>query len=230
MAVFEVEGYRPRDEGVYVSHAVAGKQVARFAMRDDRTLFLLVFAAGQAACVDAHDTRVHKAALRAEFNHVGWECPQILEALDVFHELYLDNVSQIRMDAWTCGRVTLAGDAASCPSLLAGQGTALAMIAAYVLAGELGKDGDTSLDGLRRFEQLLRPFVSAKQLAAAQFAGSFAPKTRLGVVLRNQVTKAFAIPFVAQLTLGRLLLDRIDLPDYSPKEKRVSTEPRLRLG
>jgi 2-polyprenyl-6-methoxyphenol hydroxylase-like FAD-dependent oxidoreductase len=44
VAAFEVGGYRPRDELVYVSHSVPGKQVARFAMRDDRTLFLLIFA------------------------------------------------------------------------------------------------------------------------------------------------------------------------------------------
>ena len=34
---------------------------------------------------------------------------------------------------------SLVGDAAFCPSLLAGQGSALAMIGAYVLAGELGQ-------------------------------------------------------------------------------------------
>ena len=45
VAAFEVDGYRPRDEGVYVSYAAPGRQVARFAMRGDRTLFLFVFAA-----------------------------------------------------------------------------------------------------------------------------------------------------------------------------------------
>lgn len=47
---------------------------------------------------------------------------------------------QIQMDpphgSWTCGRV-LVGDAAICVSLLAGQGSALAMVAAYLLAGGL---------------------------------------------------------------------------------------------
>lgn len=230
VAAFEVEGYRPRDERVYVSHAVAGKQVARFAMRDDRTLFLLVFAADQAAPIDAHDTQAHKAVLHTEFDRVGWECPQILAALNTCDELYFDHVSQIRMDAWTRGRVTLVGDAAFCPSLLAGQGSALAMIAAYVLAGELRKDGGESLHGLQRYEKLLRPFMAAKQKAAAQFAGSFAPKTRFGVVLRNQITKAFAIPFVAKLTLGRSLLDRIDLPNYPSQGKGVPAETRHRIG
>src|SRR5271165_1803307 len=56
-------------------------------------------------------------------------------------EVYFDRVSQIQMDTWSQGRVGLIGDAAFCPSLLAGQGAALAMTAAYVLAGELAQTG-----------------------------------------------------------------------------------------
>ena len=43
VAAFEVEGYRPRDELVYLSHGVPGRQISRFSMRDDKTLFLFVF-------------------------------------------------------------------------------------------------------------------------------------------------------------------------------------------
>ena len=43
VAAFEVEGYRPRDELVYVSHGVPGRQISRFSMRDDKTLFLFIF-------------------------------------------------------------------------------------------------------------------------------------------------------------------------------------------
>ena len=89
-----------------------------------------------------------KALLNAKFGDAGWECPQILAALDESDDLYFDRVSQIRMDAWSKGRVALVGDAAFCVSLLAGQGSALAMAAAYVLAGELGRAGAASAGGL----------------------------------------------------------------------------------
>jgi hypothetical protein len=59
-----------------------------------------------------------------------------------------------------------------------------------------------------------------KQQAAEKLATSFTPKTRWGLFLRNQITKAFAIPFIAKLVMGGSLLDRIDLPDYS-KEHAV---------
>ncbi len=214
VAAFQTEGYRPRDELVYVSYAGPGKQVARFAMRGDRTMVLFVLAADRPPAVDAHDIAAQKALLNETFRDAGWECPQILAALDRSDDLYFDRVSQIHMDAWSKGRVALVGDAAFCASLLAGQGSALAMGAAYVLAGELGRRGATPETAFQRYEAVLRPLIATKQKAAKQFASGFAPKTRFGVFLRNQVTKAFAIPFVAKLAMGSSLIDRIDLPDY----------------
>lgn len=218
VAAFECEGYRPRDEGVYVSFAVPGKQISRFAMRDDRTMFLFVFAADQPPAVEAHDTQAQKAMLHREYDQAGWESAQILEALDRCDELYFDRVSQIRMGGWSRGRVVLVGDAAFCPSLLAGQGSALAMTASYVLAGELAKADGQFQRAFRRYEDLLRPFIAGKQKAAEQFAGSFAPKTRLGLFLRNQITKAFGWPLVANVAIGNSLLDRLTLPDYPKRD------------
>ena len=44
VAAFEVDGYRPRDEDVYVVFCEPGRMLARFALHDDRTLFLFVLA------------------------------------------------------------------------------------------------------------------------------------------------------------------------------------------
>ena len=214
VAAFAVNGYRPRDEDVYVSYSLPGKHVARFAMRDDRTMFLLVFT-DQGAQLDPQDTNAHKDALRAEFGQAGWECSQILTAMDSTDEVYFDRVSQIRINTWSQGRVGLIGDAAFCPSLLAGQGAALSMIAAYVLAGELGRTGGEPKEAFERYEHRLQPFIASKQKSAVDFAGSFAPKTRLGLFFRNRITKVFNLPFIAKFAMGPSLLDRIDLPDYA---------------
>ena len=82
-----------------------------------------------------------KTILRETYADGGWECAQILDRLDAAPELYFDRVSQICMPRWSKGRVALVGDAAFCVSLAAGQGSALAMTAAYALAGELRKRG-----------------------------------------------------------------------------------------
>ncbi len=214
VAAFEVAGYPNRDERVYVTYELPGKQVARFAMREDRTLFLLVFAADRALPIAPRDVPSQKARLHAEFDRAGWECRRVLAALDDCDDLYFNSVSQIHMNTWSRGRVALVGDAAFCPSLLAGQGSALAMIGAYVLAGELAAAGGRWQTAFHRYQNLLLPFMEGKQKAAEQFARSFAPKTQFGLFVRNQITKALAIPFVAELTLGRLIHDAIDLPDY----------------
>lgn len=216
VAAFETTGYPQRDEDVYISYTTPGKQVARFSMRNNRTLFLFVFV-DEEGLINPDDTKACKEALRSKFGNIGWECPQILAAMESCDELYFDRVSQIRMETWSRGRVGLIGDAAFCPSLLAGQGSALAMIAAYVLAGELGRPNTPTEEALKRYETQLHPFMLEKQKAAERLARSFTPRTRLGLSLRNQVTKAFSIPFFTKLLMGPGLLDRFNLPDYSKK-------------
>ena len=118
------------------------------------------------------------------------------------------------MPHWSQGRIALVGDAAFCVSLMAGQGSALAMTAAYVLAGELGRPTASHLDAFARYESLLRPYIATKQRVAKSFSSGFAPKTALGVAFRNLVVSATAIPGVARYTFGRDLVDKLALPNY----------------
>ena len=110
--------------------------------------------------------------------------------------------------------MTLAGDAASGVSLLAGQGTALAMVAAYILAGELHRANGDYAEAFRRYQDLFGPFVLRKQKAALHFAGAFAPKSKFSLFLRNQLFKLMAIPWIADIAVGRDFADRIALPKY----------------
>ncbi len=212
VAAFEADGYRPRDELVYMVHREVGQQVGRFSMRDDRTLFLFIFA-DQDPAVPA-DLDGQRALLGARYSRSGWECPTILEALDRSSTLYMDRVSQIQMERWAQGRVALVGDAAFCVSLLAGQGSALAMVGAYVLAGELKRANGDHAVAFARYQERLKAFIAAKQRAAVKFASFFAPRSRFGMFLGNQITKLMAIPFVAELAVGRELRDALELPEY----------------
>jgi 2-polyprenyl-6-methoxyphenol hydroxylase-like FAD-dependent oxidoreductase len=118
------------------------------------------------------------------------------------------------MDAWSDGRVALVGDAAFCVSLLAGQGSALAMTATYVLAVELATSPDRPQEAFRRYEDRLRPFIHAKQRVAERFAAAFVPRTRRGIFFRNQVIKAFRVPAIAKVAIGRDICDQLQLPRY----------------
>jgi 2-polyprenyl-6-methoxyphenol hydroxylase-like FAD-dependent oxidoreductase len=212
VAACEVSGFRPRDEDVYVMYGQPGRMIGRFTLRDDRTLLLFVFAADRAAVPTTLDRQ--KAMLQEAYGAGKWDCPKILSELERTDKLYFDSVSQIRMPGWSRGRVVLVGDAAFCVSLLAGQGSALAMISAYVLAGELGAAAGDHSEAFARYEARLRGYIDAKQRGAVRFAGAFAPRTRAGLAFRNLVIRTFAVPGLAKLAIGREIADSLPLPDY----------------
>jgi 2-polyprenyl-6-methoxyphenol hydroxylase-like FAD-dependent oxidoreductase len=213
VAAFETAGYRPRDESVYIIYSEPRRMLARFALRDDRTLFLFVFADRDRSAF-AHDLQTQKAVLRQEYAGGGWETYQILIELDRARDLYFDRVSQIYMPRWSQARIALVGDAAFCVSLMAGQGSALAMTAAYVLAGELGRPGQRYNEAFDLYERLLRPFIETKQRGAKRFSSAFAPRTDLGLFLRNLIIRATALPGLARLSFGRDIVDTLQLPEY----------------
>jgi 2-polyprenyl-6-methoxyphenol hydroxylase-like FAD-dependent oxidoreductase len=103
--------------------------------------------------------RGRQAVLADVFADVGWECPRILAAMDDVTGIYFDRVSQIRMDRWTRRRIALVGDAAACVSLLAGEGTGLAIAEAYVLAGELRRYRGDHAAAFGRYQERMMPLL-----------------------------------------------------------------------
>lgn len=129
----------------------ADRAHAGFMFRSDRVL------------KDIRNLEEQKTFLREHFEHMGWETDTLMEYMDTSDDLYFDSITQVKMPAWTKGRVALVGDAGYCASPLSGQGTSLALVGAYLLAGELkAAKGDYSL-AFERYNDLLRPFVEANQ-------------------------------------------------------------------
>ncbi|BBA86733.1 MULTISPECIES: FAD-binding domain [Mycobacterium] len=208
VAACVVNDYWPRDELTYVLYNIPGKQVGRVALRGARTMFLFIFR-------DEHDGAdlTPKEQSRNQFGDAGWECNEILAALDNVDDLYFDVVSQIKMDRWSRDRVLLIGDAAGCISLLGGEGTGLAMTEAYVLAGELERAGGDHRRAFDAYEAQLRPFIADKQAGAARFIGFFATRTRFGLWFRNIAMRTMNIGPLATLFAGSVR-DDFELPDY----------------
>jgi 2-polyprenyl-6-methoxyphenol hydroxylase-like FAD-dependent oxidoreductase len=94
---------------------------------------------------------------------LGWLAPRILAHLDHTPDFYLDQVAQVVMDRWSSGRAGLLGDAAFSSSPLSGQGTGLALVGAYLLAGELAAAGWDPEAGFAGYEGRMRSFVEANQ-------------------------------------------------------------------
>ena len=213
-ASFIAAGYPHRDQSTYVSHSRRGRQIARYAMRDDRSAFLFVFSEPQPGPIRWHGITAQKKVLHNQFALDGWEAPEILEYLWATNELYFDTVSQIRMPQWSRGRIALVGDAAYCPSLLAGEGAAFAMLGAFILAGELHRANGDYIQAFADYEKRLRSFLGRKQEIASDFAKYFAPTTELGLSLRNATLKLLDVPAIGVPLTRYMFGQSFVLPKY----------------
>ncbi|MDF1777853.1 MAG: FAD-binding domain [Rhizobiaceae bacterium] len=223
VAAFDLPGYRPRDELTYVSHTVPGRQISRVALRDDHTLILLVFSK-RFVSREPEDEAAQKSLLRQVNGDMGWETGAMLARMDDAENFYFDRVSQIRMPTWTTGRVALLGDAAACASLLAGEGTGLAMTEAYILAGELHRAAGDHKIAFPAYQTRLQDYLVRRQDQALKFAGFFAPKNWFSLFARDVMTNAAAIPFLSKLLLGSSFSTDLELPAYDDGSSELHPE------
>lgn len=219
VASFITDSYPHRDTKNYLSFSAPGSEVSRYALRGDRTAFLFVFTQ-EKKFPDHFSDESAKMILSARFRDAGWnEMPQILARLEAATDIYFDAVSQIRMPCWSKGRVALVGDAAHCPSLLAGEGASFAMAGAYILANEFSRAPENYTQAFQNYESSFRDYIAKKQKSAQAFAGSFAPRTRFGIFIRNQVLKLSRIPFVAEWLMQKFVTDDFELPVYGESQE-----------
>lgn len=134
--------------------------------KDQDARAYLGFSSAEEIEYDHHDTDAQKQLLAEHLAGTGWVTPQIIEHMWASSSFYFDARSQVVMPHWTRGRVALVGDAGYAVSLTTGQGTSIAMVGAYVLAGELANAGDDLGAGAQRAEDMLRAYVLDNQAAA----------------------------------------------------------------
>ncbi|QFU87075.1 6-hydroxynicotinate 3-monooxygenase precursor [Amycolatopsis sp. YIM 10] len=158
--------------------------------------------------VDYRDIEAQKSLLREQVADLGWLTPRILAHLDDTPDFYLDQVAQVVLDRWSNGRVGLLGDAAFCASPLSGAGTGLALVGAYLLAGELAAAKWEPEAGFAGYEARMRSFVEANQEIGrvhVQIRTAPAPDAEPGQE-----------PDMAVLTaLVERAINGVELPDYA---------------
>lgn len=115
---------------------------------------------------DYHDINLHKQMMVERTANVGQDISKILEYMQQSPNFYFDSMNQILMDTWSKGRVTLVGDAGYSVSVSLGQGTTVAMVGAYVLAGELATHTNDLQAGLNNYEITMREYVESNQKLA----------------------------------------------------------------
>jgi 2-polyprenyl-6-methoxyphenol hydroxylase-like FAD-dependent oxidoreductase len=145
----------------------------------------------------------------------GWRVDEFLAAMPDADDFYFDSLNQVRVDTWHRGRIGLLGDAASCGSPLAGLGTSVALVGAYVLAGELAAAGGDHETALAAYQRVLQPYAKAAMELPPGGINGFAPSTRTMIWLRAQSMKLMNHwPWSAMMRKIANRADAITLPDY----------------
>jgi 2-polyprenyl-6-methoxyphenol hydroxylase-like FAD-dependent oxidoreductase len=109
------------------------------------------------------DVAAQKELVAKRCAHLKGDVPRLIEAMAPAQDFYFGALAQVRMENWSKGRVSLAGDAAYCPTPFTGQGTSLALIGAFVLARELTRTPKDHVSAFERCEARMRPFVRKNQ-------------------------------------------------------------------
>ncbi len=166
------------------------RQMGMYGLRDGR---VATFAVHRSA--DPQVPADPVATLRAEYGSLGWVVDDALAQCPPADEIYYDQVAQIVMPRWHRGRVVLVGDACYAVSLLAGQGAALGVAGAYVLAEQLHRTESTAA-GLEAYERVWRPVAEEKQRTGRNAARWFLPRSARQLWLRRAMLAMSEVPVV----------------------------------
>jgi 2-polyprenyl-6-methoxyphenol hydroxylase-like FAD-dependent oxidoreductase len=166
---------------------------------------------------DYRDTAQQRRIIADRFAGAGWRTPELLAAMEQADDFWFDSTTQIRLDHWSTGRVTLLGDAAFAGGP-GGNGTGLAVVGAHVLAGELDRARGDHRTAFARYEQLMRPYVTTCQKQADGSPDFLVPPTWKKIAQRNRFFKMIRYVPIAPRLISHFATKTaaaFDLPDYS---------------
>jgi 2-polyprenyl-6-methoxyphenol hydroxylase-like FAD-dependent oxidoreductase len=166
-----------------------GRAAALYAVGDHPQVHgFLNFALPEPPFAAFRDPAAQRELVAAVFADDGWEVPDMVRAMRRADDLFFDVISQIRMPAWSRGRVALVGDAAYAPSFLTGQGSSLALVGAYMLAGALATARDHGT-AFADYERGTRGFVEQNQALVAEGDALLFPTTVEALARRDALLR-----------------------------------------
>lgn len=149
---------------------------------------LLAFRASHEITIDRYNVQEQKQIVIDAFKGIGWKVPQLLEELKKTDNFYLDQGCQIKMPAWTSGRVALIGDAGYAPAFPTGMGSTLAMHGATVLADAMAENDDHE-KAFKLYNETFRPVVEKLQATVYDGISFVMPDTEEKINARNKLER-----------------------------------------
>ena len=208
----------PARGGTIMSHAKPGKFASLFCFPDNSALAYFIFKQTKKFAYERHDMEAQTRLFADAFAGFDWQpLPDILRQMEQSSDFYFDSADLLQLEHWSKGRVALVGDAGY-PTPLTAWGVSLALIGAYVLAGELKNASGDHERAFEAYERELRPFVEKKTRGARGTGMKLVPSSPLGIWMRNQALKLFSVPplsrLMARMTYGRMFREAFPLKDY----------------
>jgi 2-polyprenyl-6-methoxyphenol hydroxylase-like FAD-dependent oxidoreductase len=210
-------------DGETVTHLGAGRTAGIYSARHlDEARAVFLFRRDQQLDYHHRDVPRQKQLLREAFTGMHPQVDGWLAELDGPGPFYFDSITQLQLDTWSRGRVTLVGDAGYCPGPAVGGSTSLAVLGAYVLAGELAAAGGDHERAFAAYEREMGELVRQSRAFAAGAARSLIPASRAGVwALARGGQLVSALPArlttaLAKLTTGGVRMhDSMQVKDYA---------------
>ncbi|WP_445163609.1 FAD-dependent monooxygenase [Mycobacterium sp. Dal123C01] len=210
-------------DGEMVVHMGAGRMAGIYTAQpldDARALFM--FRSKEELQYHHRDVVRQKELLRTTFAGMhpavnGW-----LEELDRSPTFYFDSIIQLEMDTWSCGRVALVGDAGYCPGPAVGGSTSIAVLGAYVLAGELAEAKGDYARAFASYERAMADAVRRSRTFARAAAKTIVPGSRAGVWALTRAARLISVlpagltRAIAKMnTNGARLYDSMQYKEYA---------------
>jgi 2-polyprenyl-6-methoxyphenol hydroxylase-like FAD-dependent oxidoreductase len=221
LCVYSVPNYLNLDR-LEIQYSELGRVAAIWSSRGDTNAKACFGFVAPSTPIDLRDRAQQQQALRTVYAGIGWEVPRLLEMMPSATDWYFDAAAQICMPHWSQGRVVLVGDAAYCASPMSGQGTSIALIGAYVLAGELAAASGAPETAFAEYEKVMRPFVKINQalgVKSAKLMRSNEKKTISGWLLEQtmRIVPGRMVEFIINRSTQRITraANAIALKDYS---------------
>ncbi|MFF2194126.1 FAD-dependent monooxygenase [Streptomyces sp. NPDC058157] len=199
------------------AYRTAGRLVAVYSARGNTEAKAVFYFASPRLDLDRHDVAGQQELLTERFAGNGWQSDHLLEQMRHAPDFHFDSVGQVCMDGWSRGRVVLLGDAAYSPSSLSGMGSGLALVGAYVLAGELAAARGDHRTAFTRYEREMRGYAEGCRKMGDGVAKLMVPGSRLLAGLLNRYYKV--MPYLPgkemAAKIARRAAENITLRDYA---------------
>ncbi|MEU7765177.1 FAD-dependent monooxygenase [Nocardia sp. NPDC049190] len=216
MAFFTIPAPENIEPGWLKVHSVPGANCGIRPDRDPSTVKAIVMLRNEIDPALRGDAEAQKQTIRRKLADGGWVTPYVLEHMATTPDFYFDQLARIDMPTLSSGRVTLLGDAGFCGSPLTGMGTAMAIVGAYLLAGEVTTTPGDIPGALARYEERVTPFLAeAKELPGSGTIATIVPGSRFTLGIGRVVTRAMASRAMRPVMMRILSrTDDFELPVY----------------